>query len=96
MEQELEQEFKTLTETVGKEIESKIQQARQLIIEAVDLAEKHGIPFYAYVSELGSPYIPETFENKYGVLDKELVEELTGVSSDDLENSPGWRFSSVC
>lgn len=96
MSKDLEQEFKTLTETVGKEIDQKVEQASKLLAEAVDLANKHGIPFYAFVSELGQPYVPQSFKDKWDALDKETVEELTSVSSYDLDYAYGWRHSDVC
>jgi len=93
---ELETEFKSLMETVGKEIDHKVNEASRLLREAVELADKHGIPFYAYVSELGQPYVPQSFEDKWESLDKEDVEELTGVPSYDLESAYGWKHSDVC
>jgi len=95
-EKNLDLEFQTLVETVGKEIDAKIEQASKLLSEATALADQHGIPFYAFVSELGQAYVPESFEDKWGSLDKEDVEELTGVSSYDLESAYGWKHSDVC
>jgi hypothetical protein len=93
---DLEKEFKDLNDTIGKEIDNKINEASKLLREAVELANKHGLPFYAYVSELGQPYVPESFEEKWSDLNKEDVEELTGVSSYDLESAYGWKHSDVC
>lgn len=92
---QLEKEFKALVKSVGNEINAKVKQAEQLLTEACNLADKHGIPFDSGISHLGQVYVPESFKTRFGTLDKEDAAELLGVYEDDLDHSRGWRHSQV-
>jgi hypothetical protein len=93
--QHLEQEFVSLVDTVGKQIQVKLEVARKALEEATELADKFGIPFDAPVSELGQPYVPASFEEKFSELDRPWVEQITGVYEYDLDIN-GWRQSQLC
>lgn len=93
---ELEKEFRELVSTVGNEIAEKLERAQALVSEACALADEHGIPFYAGVSEIGQPYVPTKFEEKFKALDDDLLEELINLSGYQLEDGGGWRHSDVC
>ncbi len=92
----LENEFKELLNTVGKEIAEKVKEASKILDEACDLADKHGIPFYSPVSHIGQTYAPKSFKDIFFDLDKEFVEKNTEVSSYDLQYPGGWQHSQVC
>jgi len=92
----LEKEFENLVESVGKEIQDKIQQAEKLLAEACALADMHGIPFFTNVSLLGQPYVPEKFETKWCDLDRDFVANITEVVASDLGSPYGWDHSQVC
>lgn len=92
-ENKLEEEFKALLDTVGKEIDEKVSAAAKLLDEAIDLSDKHGVPFYSPVSNLGQSYCPTSFTDKFSSLDSDNVRELTEVY--DLEGY-GWEHSDIC
>jgi hypothetical protein len=92
---QLELEFKALVDTVGQEIKAKVEMAERLLQEAVELADRHGIPFYPSISELGQPYVPPAFKERFGSLDKEAVAELVDMSEYNLGHV-GWRRSQLC
>jgi len=92
---QLELEFKALVDTVGKEIQTKVEMAEKLLDEAVELADRHGIPFYPGISTLGQPYVPASFKERFGALDKELVGDLTDIGEYSLGHT-GWRRSQLC
>jgi hypothetical protein len=96
---QLEAEFKALVDSVGIEIEQKLQQAKLLVKQACKLSAEHGIPFYSPVSILGENFVPPSFKQKFNALNKEDIAELTGVPAEELEQerySEGWNHSSVC
>jgi hypothetical protein len=95
-ESQLEKEFEKLIDTVGEQIAAHVATAVQSLKAATDLADQYGIPFFTNVSELGQPYIPDSFRNKWGTLDKEFVANLTEVGSYELNSSYGWQHSQVC
>jgi len=92
----LEKEFESLADTVGVEIQSKIDEAERLIAEACALADESGLPFFTNVSVVGQPYVPETFQNKWRDLDRDFVANLTEVATSDLSSAYGWQHSQVC
>jgi hypothetical protein len=93
---ELEREFKVLQQTIGKEIEGKLETAAKLIKEACDIADEHGYPFYSSVSVLGQEYIPSSFKNRFEGMSPETIENLVGISAYDIEYAHGWKHSAVC
>ena len=93
---QLEQQFETMADSVGAEIQTKLQQAEKLLNEACELADEHGIPFYTNVSLLGQPYVPEAFQSKWRDLDRDFVANITEVASYDLGSAYGWAHSQVC
>jgi hypothetical protein len=92
----LEADFKQLMDTVGEEIFQRVRLAEENLRAAVELSDKHGIPFFSNVSELGQAYVPNSFSNKWKKLSKELVRDLTEVFPDDLKNGDGWSHSQIC
>ncbi len=92
---QLEEEFLALVSSIGEQIKAKIRIAEQALDEAVDLADKHGIPFYSEVSQIGQSYVPDSFDERFESLDKETVADLLDISEYNL-NHMGWRHSQVC
>ena len=97
MSNQLEKEFETLYKTFGKEIAAKIQQAEKLMNEAIEIADKYGIPFEvdSFSNQRGW-YVPETYADRFEKLDKDFVMELTDISSYRLGRANGWSYSSIC
>lgn len=91
----LELEFKALVDSIGKEIDAKVAAAEKLLDEAVELADRHGIPFYPRISALRQPYVPASFKERFGTLDKEEVSDLLEMSEYNLGHV-GWRRSQLC
>jgi hypothetical protein len=91
----LEREFEELCDSIGDEIHDHVLTAQRALRSAVALSDKHGIPFYTNVSEIGQPYIPSAFRKKYGSLNKDFVCNLTEVLEADL-NEIGWQTSTIC
>lgn len=97
MTQELEEEFKNLVDTVGKEIEDKLKQASKTLQEACELSDKYGIPFSSPVSGIYQNYVPSTLNEKFGELGNEKLAELSGLFKYDLEDCGyGWQHSEIC
>jgi hypothetical protein len=92
---QLEKEFSTLVEYIGKEINDKVKQANLLLQEACELSDRYGVPFRSPISQLEQSYVPESFRNRFKTLDKEEVSELVGMYQDDLDYARGWRHSQV-
>jgi len=90
---ELEQEFRGLVERHSQEIEEKLNDANTAMKEAMTLSEKYGIPFPANISQISQSYTPKSFITKFGQLDRELIEELSGA---ELNGYYGWEHSDVC
>lgn len=91
---ELEQEFEKVVNSVKNEIEGKLAHAQKYIREAVRLSEEHGVPFSTGVSEIGNTYTPRSFtKSKFATLDCEFVDSVTGVYETEY---CGWQHSAVC
>ena len=92
----LEEEFKLLVKTVGKTINDKVEAANKLLQEAEQLAYDNGLPFSSPISPLEQPYIPSSFAQKYKLVNKILVEELTGIAEFALDQyGSGWQTSQL-
>lgn len=97
MSDQLEKEFNTLFNSFGQEIEDKVQQAEKLMNEAIEIADRYGIPFSANMfSSMRGWYVPETFADRFSALDKEMVMELTDISTYRLGRANGWQYSNIC
>lgn len=94
-EDQLEAEFLALSSTIGEEIKRKVEQAVRCINEARELADRHGIPFYSRVSELGQAYVPNLFADRFDSLDKKTVGSLLDMRTWDLNHSGGWKHSQI-
>lgn len=88
----LEREFRNAANEVLVKIREKVVAASKLLDEAVELSEKHGIPFSSEISFLGQPYKPTTFDEKYGEIDADFVDSVTGAYCE----YEGWQHSDVC
>lgn len=88
----LEAEFRKVAEGALKEIQAKVSEASRLLSEAVAISEKYGIPFSSEVSFLGQPYKPTSFESKFGEIDSDFVDSVTGAYC----SYEGWQHSDVC
>jgi len=92
---QLEAEFLALASTIGEQIKAKVELAEKALAEAIELADKHGIPFHAGISELGQSYVPPTFRGRFESLDRETVAELLDIPEYDLDYARGWRHSQI-
>jgi hypothetical protein len=92
---DLEREFEALADSVGEQIKAHIKEAQKALRAAIDLSEAHGVPFFSSVSELGIPYIPDSFRVKYRKLNKDFVINLTDLTETDL-GAYGWATSQIC
>jgi hypothetical protein len=92
----LEKSFEELVDTIGEQIKAHIKAAQQAILLATDLADTHGIPFFTEVSEIGQPYIPYSFRDKWADLDPNYVSDLTEIEASELARNGGWSTSQIC
>lgn len=95
VESELEQEFRKLVDNKFNLINAKLNQANQLIDEAISISEEYGIPFSSSLSQVGQSYYPNSFRKKFPDLDIDFVSEVTGSYHNDPEYG-GWEHSAVC
>ena|ERR1700678_2819724 len=91
---ELEAEFKKVFEKHAQEINDQLEIASLAIAKAEKLSEKYGLPFYAQVSPLSQNYWPASFDEKFGGLDPNFVNDLTEAYNADGDS--GWRHSRIC
>lgn len=93
---ELEREFRNEANVVLSDIMSKVRLASKILQEAVDISEEHGVPFSSEISFIGQSYFPTTFSDKYGELDADFVDAITGASTSYYGDGAGWEHSDVC
>jgi ribosomal protein L14E/L6E/L27E len=74
----LEREFRNVATEATTKIMEKVRAASKLLQEAVDISEQYGIPFSSEISFLGQPYKPASFEDKFGDIDDDFVDSVTG------------------
>jgi len=97
-----EKDFKEVFDKINPEIQSKLEQAAQLIGEATSLSEEHGIPFKP---KHGIPfqmsYVPESLEERFPALEKDKdwvlhdkMWNLTGAYNSG--GYSGWQSSQNC
>lgn len=91
---QLEKEFEEVYKVAIKEIDAKLSIASAAIAEAIKIAEERGIPFHAWVSPLGQPYTPTSYQEKFGELDPDFTAEIADVWP--AEDHVGWKHSSIC
>jgi hypothetical protein len=91
---QLEREFRTSATSVLDEIQKKVAAGAKLLEEAVALSEAHGIPFNSEISFLGQSYFPESFQEKYGDVNSDIVYAITEATSE--YGDAGWEHSDVC
>lgn len=90
---ELELEFKAHWEKYEAKIQEHVDAAARALQKAVDLADKHGIPFYSSVSFLGQNYTPAVLD-KFADLDQSTIDDITGTYNE--YGGEGWQHSDVC
>lgn len=90
---ELERTFRTVAGPVMAQINAKLDEANAALSEAEKIADEHGIPFYAGISPLSQGYTPESFQEKYGEVDNDIVSDVTGCGDN---SDAGWKHSAVC
>lgn len=93
---DLEKEFMEISDKIGNEIKSRINEANKALNEALKLAEDHGLPFYSDIIQVGSCYVPNSYHSKWDKLNPEFVSDITEVLSGDLKYTRGWSTSEVC
>jgi hypothetical protein len=97
MSNQLEKEFEALYKSIGQEIEKKISQAEKLFQEAVELADKFGVPFQTSIfNDQRSFYVPTSFGERFAALDKEFAMDITDIGQYRLGNARGWTHSQIC
>ncbi len=90
----MEEEFKTLVESVSKEIQNNIETANKYLQIAVDLSKKHGIPFDSNISPISQSYKP----NSYGALtieQQDIISDVVEFDSNYYDRN-GWQHSRAC
>jgi hypothetical protein len=70
---DLELEFIIAAKKANELIAQKISEAAEKLREAVEISEQYGVPFESNVSPIDNVYTPNSFEDKYGSLDKEII-----------------------
>jgi len=93
---ELEAEFRKTYNEVGPHIEALLKDAMSLLDAAVELSEKHGIPFEANISPLSQSYTPTSYEKKFAGLSQDFVVDLTDAYPGGEYGGDGWEHSAVC
>jgi hypothetical protein len=91
---ELEQKFENAINEGKVKIQHQLDIAYGAIRKAEKLSEEYGIPFYAGCSPLSQQYFPESYDEKWGLLSEETLEEF-GYSKNEYGNT-GWEHSAVC
>lgn len=94
MSSQLELEFRSLKDLIGREINAHLSNAQRLLNEALDISEKHGVPFFSEVSHLPQTYVPRSFPDRFGSMDMDRVEEMMDANIDPSQD--GWERSAVC
>ena len=93
----LEQKFRDTFAKYNPEIQEKVTEAAELLKQAVEISEQHGLPFYpqaSIVDGLAQGYFPKSFDAFFSELmqeDSDIVNELTGVYQ--YEEQTGWQSS---
>lgn len=89
---DLEKQFREAVKEVTKEINKHIVNSRVELNKAVELAEKHGVPFRSSMVDMdrSRAYVPRSFSSKWEDLDDEfLYDELDG---DFSSYDSGWEY----
>lgn len=99
----LSEDFKKVVEEQMPEIESLVMQSRVKLNEAIALANKYGIPFYANPSGVGQMYRPKSFDAiKAGIreeceaLDLDEYDVFDELLPDGIGQYQGWQASAIC
>ena len=91
----LEREFRIKCREVDALIQEKLAIADKAIDEAIAIAEEHGIPFNASVSQLSQSYRTRSFPSKWKGVSEAFADEITDSYSDG-GGYYGWVHSAVC
>lgn len=92
----LEEDFTKIVEEHKAEIDAKVKEAIKALDEAVELAEKYGIPFSPSISFLSQTYTPESYYAKFSDLDSSTVYDIAEVYPGGEWGEAGWEHSAVC
>lgn len=96
MSKKMEKEFEKLSNKISEEINIKLNEAAIKLNEAIEIAEKHGVPFSSGISFLPNSYVPTTMRTMHPNLSDEFMSETTGIYDDDCFDGHGWYHSDVC
>ncbi len=88
---DLEKKFKEVSDKISAEIAEQLKTANEAVNKAVELSEKHGIPFRAPVSPLVQNYVPRSFDNLWPDLDTDCLKNIGVWYTED-----GWEHSRIC
>ena len=95
---EFERVFLEKNDEVHKQIREKIEEASKILMEAENLSEKYGVPFYSDISGLGQYYTPASLSSlgsdaKWVLYDFDIPDECL---YDGEIYGGGWQQSAIC
>ena len=91
----LERQFRAAVPAVQALIGEKLDLALKYLQEAEQIADDNGIPFYSPISPLSQSYIPDSLQEKWNDVSKEVVQQETETYS-EYDFCGGWQHSAVC
>lgn len=93
---EVEREFRNTNLKISDKIHTALAKACEYLDKAVDLSEKHGVPFSSCISYLGQSYYPTTIQEKFPEIENGFVQGITEAYSEYGMSYGGWEHSAVC
>lgn len=91
---ELERDYRKIYWSNSDRIQEKLDQASQLVKEAISISEQTGIAFDTDISLVRNAYFPRSKLIKFLDLDNEFISNITNAYND--YDSIGWQHSAVC
>lgn len=91
----LERQFRSAVPDVHALISEKLALSAQYLAEAQKISDDSGIPFYSHISPLSQSYVPNSLQEKWNEVSREVVQEETEAGSED-DYCGGWQHSAVC
>ncbi|HEY5267570.1 MAG TPA: hypothetical protein VII94_00345 [Candidatus Saccharimonadales bacterium] len=91
----LERQFRATVPAIQSLIKEKLALSSRYLREAQQVADDNGIPFYSHISPLSQSYIPDSLQEKWNDVSKEVVQEETETYS-EYDFCGGWQHSAVC
>lgn len=91
----LERQFRSTVPGVQALINEKLALASKALREAEQIANDNGIPFYSDISPVSQSYIPNSLQEKWNEVSRDIVQEETDAYS-EYDYCGGWQHSAVC